>query len=310
MATAGTGLAASTVDRNTGVVTLHLNSTGIVNANAAHIHTGSVGENGPVLIPLEQDLANLDHWSVTAARFDSDSLSDYRAGQLYVNLHTVVNGGGEIRGQIMPPNAAAFDNQAPTVTVTAPASPVSGTITLTAAASDNQGVVTVRFLADGMVIGTDTTAPYSFDWDTTAVANGDVTLTAEADDNAGNTGVSADVVVTVQNAAPVTLTQLQTDIFTPTCSGCHTGPTSTTLPAGMNLSSTADSFAALVNVASLQVGTLNRVTPNDPDNSYLIQKLEGTPGIGGVRMPQGGPFLDQATIDQVRQWISDGALNN
>ncbi|MCH7854342.1 MAG: hypothetical protein IIB76_08415, partial [Proteobacteria bacterium] len=153
--------------------------------------------------------------------------------------------------------------------------------------------------------------PYSIDWDTTAVANGQVTLTAEADDAAGNTGVSANVVVTVDNVAPVTLSQLQAQIFGPTCSvgGCHTGPTSNVLPSGMNLTTAANSFAALVNVTSLQQGGLNRVTPGDPDNSYLIQKLEGTAATG-VRMPFGGPFLDQATINMVRQWISDGALNN
>jgi hypothetical protein len=77
----------------------------------------------------------------------------------------------------------------------------------------------------------------------------------------------------------------------------------------MNLSSAANSFAALVNVASLQVN-LDRVEPGDPDNSYLIRKLEGAAGIVGTRMPQGGPFLDQATVDMIRQWISDGALNN
>jgi hypothetical protein len=62
-------------------------------------------------------------------------------------------------------------------------------------------------------------------------------------------------------------------------------------------------------VASLEVGALNRVTPGDPDNSYVIQKLEGTAAVG-ARMPQGGPFLDQATIDMIRQWITDGAANN
>ena len=56
--------------------------------------------------------------------------------------------------------------------------------------------------------------------------------------------------------------------------------------------------------------TLDRVEPGDPDNSYLIQKLEGAPGIMGSRMPQGGPFLDQATVDMIRQWIMDGAPNN
>jgi hypothetical protein len=136
-----------------------------------------------------------------------------------------------------------------------------------------------------------------------------VTLTAEAEDAAGNVGVSADVIVTVQNATPVTLSQLQTQIFAPICSGCHTGPTGNLLPSGMDLSSANASFNALVNVASLQVAGLNRVTPNDPANSYLIHKLEGTQTIG-TRMPQGGPFLDQATIDMIKEWINDGAPNN
>ena len=74
----------------------------------------------------------------------------------------------------------------------------------------------------------------------------------------------------------------------------------------MNLSSAQNTFAALVNVASIQVPTLQRVEPNDPDNSYVIHKLEGTQTVG-QRMPAGGPFLDQATIDQVRAWITAGA---
>jgi hypothetical protein len=77
----------------------------------------------------------------------------------------------------------------------------------------------------------------------------------------------------------------------------------------MNLGSTAESFAALVGVASLQVPELNRVEPADPDNSYLIDKLEGTQAVGS-RMPQGGPFLNQETIDLVRDWIANGAENN
>ncbi|MDZ7644328.1 MAG: hypothetical protein U5K76_09060 [Woeseiaceae bacterium] len=160
-----------------------------------------------------------------------------------------------------------------------------------------------------MTVGTVTTSPYTFDWDTTTVTDGDVTLTAEADDAAGNTGSSAGVTVTVQNGAAVTLTQIQTEVFTPICAGCHTGPTSDTLPSGMNLSSTADSHAALVGVPSIQVPSLDRVQPGEPDNSYLIRKLEGTQSVGD-RMPQGGPFLEQATIDMIRQWITDGEPNN
>ena len=309
VATAASGIAATTVNRDTGALTVHVNASGGDTATASHIHTASAGQNGPVLIGLQQDSGNPGHWSLTGALLDSDSLGDYKAGQLYVNVHTPANPGGEIRGQIMPPDAADFDNIDPVVNLASPGSPVSDTVTLTADASDNQGVVEVRFLVDGSLIASDTTAPYSVEWTTTAVANGDVTLTAEAEDAAGNVGSSPDVVVNVQNAAAVTLSMIQAQVFTPTCSGCHSGPTSSSLPSGMDLSSTANSFAALVNVSSLQVNTLNRVTPGDTANSYLIQKLEGT-AAGGVRMPQGGPFLDQATMDMIKQWINDGAPNN
>ena len=54
-----------------------------------------------------------------------------------------------------------------------------------------------------------------------------------------------------------------------------------------------------------------RVIPSDPNNSYLVQKLEGTPGIVGQRMPfNGGPFLTDGQMVILRRWITDGALNN
>jgi hypothetical protein len=307
--TAASGIAATTVDRRTGTLTLHLNSSGADDATASHIHNAFVGQNGPVLIPLEQDMADVGHWSVSGAQLDNDGLGNYRAGGLYVNLHTPANPGGEIRGQITPPDAADFDNQPPTISLTSPGATVSDTVALQADASDNQGVTVVRFLAGGVLIDSDQTAPYSIDWDTTTVANGDVTLTAEAEDAAGNVGVSADVVVTVQNTMPVTLTQIWTQVFDQSCSGCHGGPTSDNLPSGMDLSSAGASYDALVDIPSLQ-RPLDRVEPLFPDDSYLIRKLEGGPDIFGSRMPQGGPFLDQATVDMIRQWITEGAPNN
>jgi hypothetical protein len=45
----------------------------------------------------------------------------------------------------------------------------------------------------------------------------------------------------------------------------------------------------------------------EADSSYLVQKIEGT---AQPRMPQGGPYLSQATIDLIRQWISEGAQDN
>jgi hypothetical protein len=109
---------------------------------------------------------------------------------------------------------------------------------------------------------------------------------------------------------PPTLLSLQTSVFGPRCSGCHTGPTSNNaanLPAAMDLSSAGATFASLVGVASLQVPSLQRVQAGDPANSYLVHKIEGAATISGQRMPLGGPFLDQPTIDAIRLWISAGA---
>jgi len=202
------------------------------------------------------------------------------------------------------------DTVAPTVTLTTPTAgeELSSTVPVTANAADNVGVAQVEFFAGTTSIGVDTTAPYSVNWNTTTVANGDTSLTAVAKDAFGNATTSAAVAVTVNNAAgppTVTLAQIQSDIFTPHCASCHTG-TGGSLPGSMNLTSATASRTALVNVTSVDEPTFKRVLPGNPDDSYIIHKLEGTQVVGS-RMPLGGPFLDQAQIDEVRSWIQAGA---
>jgi uncharacterized protein (TIGR03118 family) len=204
-------------------------------------------------------------------------------------------------------------NAPPVVALTAPATTVKGTVAVTATATDALGVSKVEFFANGSTsLGVATTSPYAVQWDTTKFADGSVTLTATATDPDGNVGTSAAVTVTVANgAAAVTLTQIQASVFTPSCSGCHNGsnPPSGALPGSQNLTA-GNSFVSLVNVASHEQPALLRVKPGDPANSYLIQKLEGAATISGQRMPLGGPYLDQATIDQIKSWIAAGAVNN
>jgi hypothetical protein len=60
-------------------------------------------------------------------------------------------------------------------------------------------------------------------------------------------------------------------------------------------------------VPSQEVSTLDRVKPGDPNNSYIILKLQGSAGIVGQQMPYGGPYLPQSTIDVIKQWITNGA---
>ena len=104
------------------------------------------------------------------------------------------------------------------------------------------------------------------------------------------------------------LDSIQTNIFSMSCSaaGCHSGPAGPNLPSGMDLTSADASFASLVGVPSVQQPMVQRVASGDADASYLVQKLEGTAATGS-RMPLGGPNLDQASIDTIRQWIDNGA---
>jgi hypothetical protein len=99
---------------------------------------------------------------------------------------------------------------------------------------------------------------------------------------------------------------IQANIFTPICSVCHIGGGA---PEGLRLDA-ADSFNLLVGVPSTEVPSLMRVKPGDPDNSYIIQKLEGHAAVG-AQMPFGcpstQPCLTPATIAFVAQWITNGA---
>ncbi len=106
-------------------------------------------------------------------------------------------------------------------------------------------------------------------------------------------------------APPLTadLKSIQDNVFTPICVPCHSGAGA---PQGLELDVT-HSHALLVGVPSSEDPAVLRVKPDAPDSSYLILKLQGSPGIVGVQMPFGGPPLPQATIDVIRQWISDGA---
>src|SRR6185436_15716573 len=107
---------------------------------------------------------------------------------------------GELQTDMATPiGTPSGDTTPPTVQLTGPpAGTVTGTVNVTATASDNVGVAGVQFQLDGTALGTeDTTAPYSFSWDTTTAAPGPHTLTAAARDAAGNRTTSAGVGVNV-----------------------------------------------------------------------------------------------------------------
>jgi Bacterial Ig domain len=149
------------------------------------------------------------------------------------------------------------DTTPPTVSIGAPAAgaTVSGTATVSASASDNVAVAKVELFVDGVLNATDTTAPYSFAWNTTASSNGAHTLKVVATDTAGN---SANVTRTVTvannvNHAPVAVN----DAFS--------------APYRAATSYTAQVFAVLANDSDAD-GNLNPASV----------KIVGSPNKGGA----------------------------
>ena len=76
-------------------------TTSGVAGTGAHIHMGPAGKNGPVAVPLTKSGDNA--WSVAAgAKLTDEQFKAYKAGELYVNVHSADHKGGEIRGQLKP----------------------------------------------------------------------------------------------------------------------------------------------------------------------------------------------------------------
>ena len=103
---------------------------------------------------------------------------------------------------------AAAGNMPPTVSITSPTEGASfaapANTTISAIANDNDGTVTsVAFYANGTLIGTDASSPYSVPWNN--VSAGNYTLTAVATDNDGATTTSSAVHVSVVVNAPPTV---------------------------------------------------------------------------------------------------------
>jgi len=72
-----------------------------VKGTMAHIHEAPAGKNGGVAVPLEKKGDN--EWAVPAgAKLTDDQYKAFKAGNLYVNVHSDANKGGEIRGQLKP----------------------------------------------------------------------------------------------------------------------------------------------------------------------------------------------------------------
>lgn len=94
-----------------------------------------------------------------------------------------------------------------------------------------------------------------------------------------------------------TFTMVKDEVLNRRCGGCH------------SRFARDRAYDSLVNVSSSRLDDAVFVIPFDPDNSYLIQKLEGAEGIRGGRMPNSAG-LPEGQTQLVRDWIAAGALDN
>lgn len=212
VASTATGTANITLETTSGALSGQITHN-VADATVAHVHTGAVGVSGGPIVSLTRSSDTVFDVPEGAV-LTTEQISEFVAGDLYVNVHSAEHPAGEIRGQL---------------------------------------------------------------------TNDTITPVTQA-----------------------TLDNIQATVFTPTCSGCHSG-LGNTLPGVMNLSTAQASFDSLISVASLNEPDFERVTPSNAQDSYLVQKLEGRQLVGS-RMPQGGAALSSETVTLIREWIDKGAV--
>jgi CHRD domain len=98
-ASAGTGNLEASLDKATGVLNYKLTYSGLTGpAIMAHFHGPALpGANAGVVVPFASPASPI----VGQATLTPAQIADLMAGKWYVNVHTDLNKGGEIRGQVL-----------------------------------------------------------------------------------------------------------------------------------------------------------------------------------------------------------------
>ncbi len=156
------------------------------------------------------DAGGYGAWSENVPGDRREHVFNYlRPGDTYT-LTVSASDGRSAQAIITVPTPTPTDTTAPTTNITAPSNNSSAvigdTVAIAANASDNVGVTKVEFLVNGTVTNTDTSAPYTYAWDTAGTSAGNYTLTTRAYDAAGNIGTSAAVTVALTSPQQPTVT--------------------------------------------------------------------------------------------------------
>ena len=340
--TDATAVAASTFNSSAAQLTTHINTVDLDTATGITLNQAPAGQNGPSIGDFTQDTTQMSLWSLSNFNLSGGQQTALQNRGLYFTAATAMFPDGEVRGQLisassMMGNSDAFqvtgvnpeDNSdlaslPSTVTFTfnrevLAASLTANTVSLTASGGDGMfgdaddvNLSGVTASASGNTIVADLSGVGNVEDDVfrIAIADNRVTdsdgliLDGDGDGMVGGVFASTFNVVTPANPN-ATFSAIQTNVFNARCINCHGDITTN---AGLNLQS--NTYNNIVSVASAEQPALFRIAPNNPDDSYIIRKLEGGPNITGGRMPLGGPFLSQSMINDIREWVSNGAPNN
>ncbi len=217
-------------------------------------------------------------WNTTTATNGSHSLMSKA-------YDAALNVGSSAAVSVTVSNAVS-DTTPPATSITAPlaGATVSGTTTVSASASDNVGVTKVEFYLDGTLQTTDTTSPYSWNWNTTTATNGTHSLTSKAYDAAANVGSSAAVSVTVSNAVADT-TPPATSITAPAAGATVSGTTTVTASASDNVGVTKVEFSLdgtlqSTSTASPYSWSWNTTTATNGSHSLTSKAYDAAGNVG------------------------------
>ncbi len=198
-------------------------------SNSASIITGTVVSIGANAADANGSVTQVEFF-VDGTSIGVDQTSPYTAS------YTAVAGSHNITAQAKDNDCAVTtsstiaisvaNNQAPTVSISAPSSAITGTsVTFTATASDIDGTIAqVQFYVNNVSVGIDNTSPYTMAY-TTTLGSGQL-VKAIATDNLGLTGMSTNATMNVVNNNPPTVS-----ITAPNSSAAYIAPAVVTINA-------------------------------------------------------------------------------
>lgn len=327
-------------------MTSNVNLYLIGDADNVELRRAPAGQNGPMLAAYEQNLNNPNLWTLRDIAVDGVLEAGLDNRTLYIQITTPSAPNGVARGQletassqqppdtsafvvssIDPPNAAEVATLPELIVATLSREPLSASVGPSAVRVEASGgdgsfgdgnevsIVPASVTANGVDIEISLAGivAESDVYRISLVGGGSagivdqsaIPLDGNGDGEPG--GVFEAAFELLDTGSGALFGTIQETVFTPTCatSGCHSGPNA---PDGLDLS-VGSAYSDTVNVPSVQMPSLLRIRPGDPDASYLVRKIQGT-GIVANRMPLGRAPLSAQEIALIRQWVAEGAQNN